>query len=65
MLNEKIGVWIFIFHALLKDDVLPNLICPGYVRKRKLEKKMSNSTENTNVRENSDDCKCLYSNRKT
>ena len=49
------GVWIFVFHALLKDDVLPNLICPGYVRKRKLEKKMSNSTEQTNSREHSDE----------
>jgi len=51
--NALQGFWIFMFHTLLKDDVLPMIICPGYVRKKKLEKKMSNSTENTNSRENS------------
>ena len=39
----------------MKDEVLPNLICPGYVRRKKLEKKISNSTDVTNSRENSDD----------
>ena len=43
------GFWVFIFHAVLKDDVLPVLICPKRVQKRKLQKKPSFPTDTSTI----------------
>ena len=43
------GFWIFLFHAVLKDDVLPVLICPKRVQKQKLRKKPSFPTDTSTI----------------
>lgn len=45
--NGLQGFWIFIFHAALKDDVLPVLFCPKRIQKKKLKKKISFPTDSS------------------